>query len=74
MEAKFIEIKMTSGIPNSFTMTNDTNWLNINPSGMDRINANIPNNIFSLTSKRAITFFFISKAYMFQVLCFFSQT
>lgn len=49
MEAKFIEIKMTSGIPNSFTMTNDTNWLNINPSGMDRINANIPNNIFSLT-------------------------
>lgn len=74
MEAKFIEIKMTSGIPNSFTMTNDTNWLNINPSGMDRINANIPNNIFSLTSKRAITFSLSPKAYMFQVLCFFSQT
>lgn len=67
-------MKITSGIPNNFTMTNDTNWLNRKPSGIASISAKKPNNIFSMTSRRATSFSLSQEAYMFQILYFVSQT
>ena len=55
-------MNITSGIPNNFTMTNDTNWLNRKPSGIASISAKKPNNIFSMTSRRATSFFFIPRS------------
>ena len=55
-------MNITSGIPNNFTMTNDTNWLNRKPSGIASISDKKPNNIFSMTSRRATSFFFIPRS------------
>lgn len=44
-------MKITSGIPNNFTMTNDTNWLNRKPSGIASISAKKPNNIYLICQR-----------------------
>ena len=59
---KFKEIKRVFGIPSKFTITNDTNWLNKKPIGIANTNAKIPNSIFSITTKWAISFFLMPRS------------
>ena len=61
-KTKFKEIKRVFGIPSKFTITNDTNWLNKKPIGIANTNAKIPNSIFSIITKWAISFFLMPRS------------
>ena len=75
MEIRFKEINITFGIPSIFTMTNDTNWLNKNPKGIDNTNAtkNLIKYFPELTNEQ-FPFSLSQEACKFLILCFAFQT